>query len=93
MITAKRLRDFWAKHSAAESALRFWYTEVSHASWKNILDIRKSFNSVDIHERRTIFDIGGNKFRLIARVNFRRQVVFVLYVLTHDEYNKGDWKK
>ncbi len=73
--------------------MRFWYAEASHTSWRNILDIRKSFNSVDIFERRTIFDIGGNKYRLIARVNFKRQEVFVLYVLTHAEYDKGDWKR
>jgi mRNA interferase HigB len=81
------------KHRAAEESLAFWHTQVSHASWKNIFEVRKSFNSVDIYKRRTIFDIGGNKYRLIARVNFKKQVVYVLYVLTHAEYDKGDWKK
>jgi mRNA interferase HigB len=81
------------RHPAAEGPLRFWYGEASHASWKNLMNVRKSFNSVDMHGRRTIFNIGGNKFRLIARVNFQQQVVFVLHVFTHDEYSKGEWKK
>ena len=80
------------KHPAAENALKFWHTETANASWKNLFDIRRSFNSVDVHGRRTIFDIAGNKFRLIARVNFRQQTVFVLHILTHSEYDKGDWK-
>jgi mRNA interferase HigB len=48
---------------------------------------------VDMHGRRTIFDVGGNKCRLIARVNFEQKLVFVLHVLTHPEYDKGGWKK
>jgi mRNA interferase HigB len=48
---------------------------------------------VDMHRRRTIFDVGGNKYRLIARVNFEQKLVFVLHVLTHPEYDKGGWNK
>ena len=80
------------KHPGSKGPLSFWYTETSHAAWKNLFDIRKSFNSVDAYGRRTISDIAGNKFRLVARVNFRQQTVFVLYILTHSEYDKGDWK-
>ena len=72
--------------------MRFWYKEVSHASWKNLSEIRNTFNSVDIYQRRTIFNIGGNNTRLIARVNFKTQKVYVLYVLNHAEYDRGDWK-
>jgi len=93
VIALKRLQEFWKKHPVSEKSLSVWYTHVSHASWRNIFDIRKSFNSVDMYGRRTIFDIGGNKFRLIARVSFRKQAIYVLYVLTHAEYDEGDWKR
>jgi mRNA interferase HigB len=78
VISIRRLREFWRKHPEAEGALKFWYTETSHASWKNLSDIRKSFNTVDMHGRRTIFDVGGNKYRLIARVNFEQKIVLVV---------------
>ena len=84
MIALKRLQEYWLNHPASERSLT-WYRLASHVSSKNIFDVRKSLNSVDICERRTIFDIGGNKYRLIARVNFKKQVVYVLYILTHAE--------
>jgi mRNA interferase HigB len=54
--------------------------------------MKQMYPNADIYGRRTIFNIGGNKYRLIARLNYRTQRVFVVYLLTHAQYDKVDWK-
>jgi mRNA interferase HigB len=65
---------------------------VRRASWKNLTQLKADFVSADQFERRTIFDIGGGKYRLIARVNYTRQRVYILSILKHSEYSKDRWK-
>lgn len=91
MISIKRLRDFWTKHPRAETNLRSWYTVVKLSDWKHFPELKLSFPTADIVGRRTVFDIMGNHFRLIARVNYKTKTVFVLHVLTHKEYDGKKW--
>jgi mRNA interferase HigB len=65
---------------------------VRKASWKTPAEMKAVYPSADLVGRRTIFNIAGNKYRLIARVNYQTQRVFVLYILTHVDYDRGDWK-
>jgi mRNA interferase HigB len=65
---------------------------VRRASWKNLTQLKADFVSADQFERRTIFDIGGGKYRLIARVNYTRQRVYILSILKHSEHSKDRWK-
>lgn len=65
---------------------------VEAADWKNPADVKKTFGAADIVGSQTVFNIGGNKYRLIARIAYVLQTVLVRYVLTHAEYDKGDWK-
>lgn len=62
------------------------------ASWQNSEEMKRTFNSVDYDESKTIFDIGGNNFRLVVLIDFGKQLVQVLDVMTHAEYDKGRWK-
>lgn len=62
------------------------------AAWKNSAEMKRTFNSVDYADRKTIFDIGGNNFRLIALVDFGKQLVQITDVMTHAEYEKERWK-
>ena len=62
------------------------------ATWRNFADVRTVFPSADQVGKFTVFDIGGNKFRLIAVIHFNRGKVFVRHVLTHQEYDRGQWK-
>ena len=69
-----------------------WYVVTAAASWKNVAALRVDFPGADQVGRRTVFNIGGNKFRLIARVNYEFAKVYILHILTHSEYDKGRWK-
>ncbi len=91
IISKKKLREFWEEHPKAKSALETWYQVVRHAEWDNFHDVRQTFNTADQVGHLTVFDIGGNKFRLIAAIHFNRGKVFVRHVLTHSEYDEGKW--
>jgi mRNA interferase HigB len=92
VITKRRISEFIAKYPDSRTSLINWYTVVCAAEWRNSLHVREVFGSADQVGNRTVFNISGNKYRLIARLNFKGQRAFVLYILTHKEYDKGDWK-
>ncbi len=84
---------FWTKHPVAEQALRLWFSIAERASWRSPAEIRAHFASASfVANDRVVFDIGGNKYRLIAVIHFDREMVFVRHVLTHKEYDEGKWK-
>jgi mRNA interferase HigB len=93
VISRKALVDFWARHPQAQQPLVAWYQIVRHTAWESWSELRTAFPSADRVGRLTVFNIGGNKYRLIARVEYRLQRLYVRQVLTHDEYNKNEWKK
>jgi len=93
MKNGNPLREFWTNHPQAETALCAWYAIVRASDWKHFPDLKQLFPSADIVGRRTVFDTMGNRFRLIARVNYRTKLVFVLHVLTHAEYDRKKWIK
>lgn len=86
------LVEFWERHPDARASLESWYTVVRHAGWKTPAEMKRIYPSADIVGRRTVFNIAGNKYRLVARVNYETARVFVLYILTHAEYDRGGWK-
>jgi mRNA interferase HigB len=92
VISKKKLREFWEEHPRAQSALEAWYQVAKHAEWESFAVVRQTFNTVDQVGRFTVFDIGGNKYRLIAAIHFNRGKLFVRHVLTHSEYDEGKWK-
>lgn len=91
VISQKRLREFWEEHPDCKESLRGWFRVVEKADWYSFSDIRKTFPSADLVGECLVFNVGGNKVRVIARQKANR--IFVLFVLTHAEYNKGKWKK
>ena len=80
-------------HASAETPLRAWYQVASRAAWQSLDDLRQTYPSADLVERLTVFNIGGNDFRLIVRVEYSRQEIYIRHVLTHAEYDKEDWKR
>jgi mRNA interferase HigB len=88
IITERRIREFWAKNKLSESAFRDWVQVVRHADWQSFPDVRNSFNHVDFHNKLTIFDVGGNKFRIITKIEYPKHLVFIKFVLTHAEYDE-----
>jgi len=92
IITKKRLKEFWQKYQDAEAPLRVWAKIAEKASWQTLADTRAILPTADPYCECTIFNIGGNKYRLISHINYRRQKVYILPVLTHKEYDKENWK-
>ena len=88
-IIAKRtLREFWEKHSSAKQPLLSWYKTVQIANWQNNAEIKERFSTVSIlNATRIVFNIGGNKFRLICIVRFDKQIIFIRFIGTHKEYD------
>jgi mRNA interferase HigB len=93
IISQKMLRTFWADHPPAESPLRAWYKAVSRAVWADFAEVRALYPHADQVGKFTVFNIGGNKYRLIAVIHHNRRKVFVRHVLTHAEYDQGKWKE
>jgi mRNA interferase HigB len=93
IIKRGALERFWQKHPDSQANLESWYGVVRGAAWKTPAEMKQVYPSADLVGRRTVFNICGNKYRLIARVNYQTQRVFVLYLLTHAEYDKGMWKQ
>ena len=92
LINNRALREFSALHPQADSALQGWRRVIVKNRFANWSELRRVFNSVDKVGELAVFNIGGNKYRLIAYVRFERQIVYVKDVLTHREYDKGAWK-
>lgn len=93
VITRKRLREFSARHKEAAEPLGAWYTIMSRTDFGTFAELRRTFGSVDKVGKFTVFDIGGNKFRLIAAMHYNRKKVYIRHVLTHAEYDRGKWKE
>ena len=97
VISLKRLRSFWRRYPDAEESLRLWYRTALHAEWESLQDVRRTYPHADGvrvpgNGTLTAFNIGGNKYRLIARIRYDYRLVNVRCVLTHAEYDRDDWK-
>ena len=94
VISKRRLREFWQQETAARSPLEGWFRVVNdkQMTWSAFHDVRATFGNASLVGNCTVFNIGGNKFRLVVKINYRTHNVFVRTVLTHGEYDKGNWK-
>lgn len=97
VISLRPLRDFWQRHPDAEQALRLWYKTAMSAAWRNIHELRQTYPHADGVKAEggdtlTVFNVAGNKYRLIARIRYDYQLINVRAVLTHREYDENRWK-
>ncbi len=94
VISQKALRTFWDLHPDAEEPLMRWYRLAGQSEWKRFADVREDMGGgVDQVGKFTVFNVGGNKYRLIVAIHFDRERLYVRHVLTHSEYDKGKWKQ
>lgn len=93
MIERGALEKFWREHPETKASLESWYAVARKADWKTSVEMKQVYPSADLVGRRTVFNIAGNMYRLIARVNYQSRRVFVLHILTHKEYDRGAWKQ
>lgn len=92
LISNRALREFSALHAEAAQPLQDFRRKIEKGSFGNFAELRAVFPAVDKVGGRFVFNIGGNKFRLVAGIDFARQMLWVKAVLTHGDYDKGAWK-
>ncbi len=92
VISKRALREFWKNEPIAKKPLEDWYRSVVKTDWETFADVRKTFRRADVFRDCVIFDIGGNKYRLIAKIRYQRKKVFVRFVMSHFDYDKDNWK-
>jgi len=94
VIAKKILREFWEKHNDCEDQLKSWYKEAEEANWQIPNDIKKEYPTASfLADNRVVFNIKGNHYRLIVKINYAFSIVFIRFVGTHAEYDKIDATK
>jgi len=93
VISHRAIVEAARRHPDSGAALDNWHRITRRAAWRNLSDTRRDFGHADPAGELTVFNIKGNKYRLIARINYLTQKVFVRAVLTHNEYSRGGWKE
>ena len=84
---------FWKKDQQSETPLRTWYSVCKNTRFKNFAELKRAFGTVDKVGKFYVFDIGGNKWRIVAVVHFSTGKIYVREVLTHKEYDRDLWKR
>ncbi|WP_020590037.1 type II toxin-antitoxin system HigB family toxin [Desulfobacter curvatus] len=93
IITRKKILDFVKKYPGCATALDAWYRIVKNTRFANFAELRGVFPSADQVDGFTVFNIGGNKVRLIAAIHYNTQRLYIRHVLTHKEYDKNKWRE
>lgn len=93
IITKRRIVEAKMLYPDCESALDGWYRVMKDNEFKSFAELKAAFNSVDKVEHLFVFNVGGNKLRLIASIHFNRKKVFIRHILTHKAYDKGHWRE
>lgn len=94
VIAKKTLREFWMKHSDCEEQLKSWYREAIEANWNSPQDIKTDYPSASfLQDNKVVFNIKGNKYRLIVKINYHFGMIWIRFVGTHAEYDKVNASK
>ena len=94
VIVKKILREFWNKHPDCEQQLKAWYREAENAEWRTPANIKKDYPSASIlQNNRIVFNIKGNNYRLVVRINYYYQMVGIRFIGAHAQYDKIDANK
>lgn len=94
VIARKTLKDYWEKHKDCEQQLKSWYDEAVGANWSAPSQIKKLYPSASfLNDNRVVFNIKGNNYRLIVRINYKYKMVWIRFIGTHAEYDKINAEK
>jgi len=92
VIKPSRINEFTKKYPQTKSALQAWYKLIKNGDYTNFSELRLTFPSADIVGKCVVFNIGGNKVRLIAAIHYNKQRLYIRHILTHSEYDLEGWK-
>jgi mRNA interferase HigB len=91
IFSKSTLRAFWEKHADAEQYLKTWYDTAMNTEWKSPSDIKQMYaNASILKDSRIVFNIKGNSYRLVAKINYEKQWIFIRFIETHTDYDKID---
>jgi len=93
VISKRPLREFWKLHPESRPMLEDWFRKVSQTKASSFPTLRQTFGSADYVDGFTIFDVGGNRYRIVAVIHYDKQRLYVRQVMTHAEYDRNAWRK
>jgi len=93
VIGRQKLLEAAARDPTLRGRLSAWYKVASTSTWKNLLEVRQTYPAADYVAPFTVFNIKGNRYRLIASIEYSMQLILIKDVLTHAEYDRGRWKE
>jgi mRNA interferase HigB len=93
IISKKPLREFWEQHPESKRMLEDWFRRATHCQATSFSVLRQTFGTADYVDGFTIFDVGGNRYRIAAVVHYDKQRIYVRQVMTHADYDQNEWKK
>ncbi len=93
IVSERRVKEFGEKYPDAALALANWKRAVRAANWANQADVKAQFHDSDLVGEKTVFNVANNRYRLVAFISFRTQILYVKHILSHKEYDKGNWKQ
>ena len=94
VIAKRTLREFWEKHADSEQSLKSWFHETGNAQWRSPNNLKRDYPCASILEdNRVVFNIKGNKYRLIAKINYEFQIIWIRFIGSHADYDKIDVTK
>jgi mRNA interferase HigB len=92
ILSKAAINEFSKTHRDALESLLHWHGITRRAAWRRLADVRTDFPHADAVDAFTVFNISGNKYRLVSAIKYRWQIVYIRHILTHAEYDKGRWK-
>ena len=94
VIAKKTLREFWLKHKDAEQQIKSWHREIDRADWRSPADVRTEYVTASfLADNRVVFNIKGNRYRIVVKINYEFGIVWVRFIGTHAQYDKIDATK
>lgn len=91
IFSKSTLREYWERQPDTEQYLKTWYDTAMNADWKTLNDVKQAYaNASILKDSRILFNIKGNSYRLVAKINFEKKWIFIRFVGTHEEYDKID---
>lgn len=93
VIAKPALVEFWKRYPDAQASLMAWHTLARMNNFASFAQLKATFGSADHVDGLTVFDIGGNKYRLVAAIHYNRGKIYIRNIMTHAEYDRGTWKK
>lgn len=92
LIAVSRLREAAAQFPDVATQIADWYAIVKAANWQNLAEVQQTYKTAEAVGNFTVFNIKGNRYRLIVSINYQKQIIYFKYFLTHAEYDKDTWK-